>query len=80
MPSGADGHPGIPTMRSPVLLLLTLLLSQVVPSWLDIRSVAAIERSEDITIGTLARYATVLGAHVEVRVVADDQHHFEVFA
>ena len=36
--------------------------------------VAAIERSEDITISTLTRYAAALGAHVEVRVVADDRH------
>ncbi len=42
--------------------------------------IAAIECSEDITIGTLARYATALGAHVEVRVTADDQRHFEVLA
>ncbi len=34
--------------------------------------VVAIEKSEDLTVSTVARYAEALGGHIELAIVADD--------
>ena len=35
--------------------------------------VVAIEKSEDLTVSTIARYAEALGGHIELTIVAEDE-------